>query len=244
MDFKQLMQAITYPILVYILLLILVRIMGKKVISQLTFFDFVVGIIMGTIGGSFVTTELKGFYVLIGPVVLAILVYVTGLITLKNATARKLVEGEAIIVIQEGKILENPLRKLRYNQDLLLSQLRDKDIFDLNEVEYAILEPPGTLSVMKKEVYKNATRKDLNIVPGVSGLSTELIKDGRIQTENLSENNLSKSWLDRQLKRKNINDIDEIFLATLSPNGELYIDLKDDNLDNFQQGDDQDTLIR
>ena len=245
MDYQQLIRSIIYPIIVYVLLLILARVIGKKVLSQLTFFDFVVGITMGTVGGAFITTELKGFYVLISPIILAILVFLTGKITLKNATARKLVEGEAVIVIQEGKILENVLKKLRYNQDLLLSQLRDKDIFDINQVEYAVLESQGILTVKKKDIYKNPTKKDLNIIPNInSGLSTELIKDGRVQVENLRARNLSEIWLEKELKNRGIEKTNEVFLATLSPDGKLYIDIKNDNLKSFVQKDDQDSIIR
>lgn len=230
MNYQQLIQSITYPIIVYLLLLILAKIIGRKVLSQLTFFDFVVGITIGTIGGAFVTTELKGFYVLISPIVLAIMVFLTGKTTLKNITIRKFVEGESIIVIKEGKILEDALRKLRYNQDLLLTQLRDKDIFDINQVKYAILESQGTLTVMKKDMYNNPTKSDLKIIPSESQLSTELIKDGKIQKDNLNKKNLSKEWLNIELKNQGIEKIDEVFLASLSPEGNLYIDVKDDKI--------------
>lgn len=245
MSFKHIINPIIYSIIVYLLLLILTRIIGKKMLTQLTFFDFVVGITIGSIGGAFVTEEIKGFYVLISPVVLAILVFITSIITTKNITVRKLIEGEAVIVIQEGKILENELRKLRYNQDLLLAQLRGKDIFDLNQVEYAILESQGTLTVMKKDLYKNPTKQDLNIAPNMnSGISSELIRDGRVQLENLVEQKLSKDWLKIELNKQGIKEFDEVFLATISPDGKLYVDVKDDNVRNLIKADDDDTIIR
>lgn len=105
-----------------------------------------IGITIGTIGGAFVTMEVHGFYVLISPVVLTLAVIATGYISLKSVPFRKLLEGEPLIMIQNGKIYEKNLTKIRYNIDDLLMQLREKDIFDLSEVEFAVLEPHGKLS--------------------------------------------------------------------------------------------------
>jgi len=92
-DYHELVQAIIYPTVVYILLLVLTRTIGKKLLGQLTYFDFVIGITLGTIAGAFVATEVKGYYVLISAIILTALVFLTGIITLKNVTARKLLEG-------------------------------------------------------------------------------------------------------------------------------------------------------
>ena len=243
-DLHELGQAIIYPVVVYILLIILSRLIGKKLLGQLTFFDFVTGITLGTIGGAFVTTEVKGNYVLISAIVIALLVLLTGIITLKSVTARKLIEWEPVILVQNGKILEKNMIKLRYNQDDLLMQLREKDIFDMNEVDYAILEPHGKLSVLKKSENLNVTLKDLNINSIKKGISTELIRDGRIQEYNLKALNLGHEWLFNELVGKGVTNVKDVFLATITVNGELYIDLKNDNFKDVQKAEEDDSLIK
>jgi uncharacterized membrane protein YcaP (DUF421 family) len=243
-DFNELFQAILYPIIVYILLVSLSRVMGKKLLGQLTFFDFVTGITLGTIGGAFVTTEVRGYYVLVSAVMFAVLVFITGIITLKNVTARKLIEGEPVIVMQNGKIYEDNMKKVRYNQDDLMMQLREKDVFNMDEVEFAILEPHGKLSVLKKSQNQNVTLKDLNIPSYYKGISTEIIRDGRIQESNLKDNSLTHEWLYNKLSDQGIKNIEEVFLATLSSHGKLYIDLHNDNPPFVQKVEDDDSIIK
>ena len=243
-DYHELVQAIIYPTIVYALLTVLSRLVGKKLLGQITFFDFVTGITLGTIGGAFVTTEVKGNYVLVSAIVFALLAMLTGYITLKNVTLRKLIEGEPIILMQKGKILEENMIKIRYNQDDLMMQLREKDIFDMNEVDYAILEPHGRLSVLKKSEHKTVTLKDLNIVSSNKGISTEIIRDGRIQEMNLKDLNLSHEWLYNQLITKGVAKVEEVFLATLSGDGKLYVDLNDDKMKDVQAAEEDDSLIK
>ncbi len=245
LDYHELLQATLYPTIVFILLIILSRLIGKKLLGQLTFFDFVTGITLGTIGGAFVTSEVRGNYVLVSAAVLAMLVVVTGIITLKSVTARKLIEGEPVLLMQNGKILEKNMVKIRYNQDDLMMQLREKDIFNYNDVEYAILEPHGKLSVLKKADKRNVTLKDLNITPPINeGVSTEIIRDGRIQAQNLKERGLSHEWLYNQLMTKGVYRVEEIFLATLSANQELFIDKYKDDIANPQRVEDDDSIIK
>lgn len=236
-------QVIIYSIIIFVLLVILARLIGKKLLSQMTFFDFVIGITIGTIGGAFVTTEVKGFYVLLSPVVLTLAVVLTGYISLKSVPARKLIEGEPMIVIQNGKIYEENMRKIRYHLDDLLMQLRVKGVFDLSEVEFAILEPHGQLSVLKKSQNLPLTPKDLGLASQYKGISSEIIRDGKIVEQNLRQNRLSHEWLYNQLSSKKINKIEDVFLATLDTSGNLYIDTRRDNLNYVQETEDDDSVI-
>ena len=242
-NLREVMHTIFNSVLVYLLLLILARIIGKKLIGQLTFFDFVTGITIGTIGGAFVTTELRSYYVLLSAVVFAVLVFITGRLTLRNVTFRKIVEGEPIVVVQNGKIYEENMRKVRYNVDDLMMQLREKDVFDVGEVEFAVIEPHGQLSVLKKTQYQPPTAKDLNLNTQYKGLSTEIIRDGAIQEENLKQNHLSYEWLYKELARRNVRDVHDVVYATLSTAGDLYIDLRNDAQAYMQRIEDDDSLI-
>ncbi|PKM80788.1 MAG: hypothetical protein CVU89_12685 [Firmicutes bacterium HGW-Firmicutes-14] len=209
----------------------------------MTFFDFVTGITIGTIGGAYVTTEVRGHYVLLSPIILTALVVLIGYVTLKSTPARKLIEGEPLVVIQNGKIFEENMRKIRYNMDDLMMQLREKGVFNLSEVESAVLEPHGKLSVLKKSQHLPITPKDLNMATAYKGVSSEIIRDGHIVEQNLKQNNLTHEWLYNELSAKNIKDIREIFLATLSTDGNLYVDLRNDNPKYIQEVEDDDSVI-
>lgn len=229
--------------MVFFLLLIMTRIIGKKFLAQMTFFDFVTGITIGTIGGAYVTAEAEGFYVLLGPILLTLLVVITGYINLKSIPARKLVEGEPLVVIQNGKIYEENIRKIRYNVDDLMMQLREKGIFDLGEVEFAIVETHGQMSVLKKSQYLPATPSDLKISTKYKGASSEIIRDGKIVEQNLKQNNLNHEWLYNELATRNIKNIRDVFYASLSTDGNLYVDLRKDDPPYIQEVEDDDSVI-
>lgn len=228
-EYAELTKAITYPIIIYIILIVLARIIGRKLLGQLTFFDFVSGITLGTVAGSFVTTEVQGYYVILSLAIFTIMVIISGYITLKSMTIRNLIIGEPITLIKNGKIYEDNMRKIRYNQDILMMQLRERDVFDLEEVVDAILEPHGRLSVLKRSKDQPVTLKDLNIFTPNKGLPTELVKEGRILEHNLKKHNISHEWLFNQLSAKSVQRIEEVFLASLSSEGKLYIDVISDN---------------
>lgn len=119
---------------------------------------------------------------------------------------------------------------MRYTADDLLEQLRDKDVFDLTQVQFAVLEPDGQLSVLKKAQYQPITPQDLNISPSFTGLSTELIYDGIVIEQNLKQLGRSRRWLMAQLKAHNIDHPSQVFLATINVQGGLYLDKYDDQV--------------
>ncbi len=242
-DYGEILQVITHSLSVFFLLVLLARIIGKKFLGQLTFFDFVTGITIGTIGGAYVTTEVRGYYVLLSPIILTLLVVGTGYLTLKSVPARKLIEGEPLLLIQNGKIFEKNLGKIRYNQDDLMMQLREKDIFDLSEVEFAQLEPDGKISILKKSQHLPLTPKDLKLNTSYKGISSEIIRDGKIVSQNLEQNHLSHEWLYNELSSRNIKNIRTVFLATLSTDGNLYVDIDNDNPSYMQEIEDDDSVI-
>lgn len=212
-------------------LLIFARILGKQQISQLTFFDYTLGITIGSIAAE-LTVDLssRAWPHWVGLLSWALLGFIMEYITLKWRYAAKYIEGEPTIVIMNGKIMENALRKMKYNVSDIMEQLRNKDVFDLNEVEFAIIESNGQLSVLKKTQYLNVTCGDLNINKNKSGISTELIYDGVLIEENLKQLNKDKKWLMNQLKSFDIKDASEVFLATLNPGGSLYVDKYKDHI--------------
>ncbi len=225
---QEYIEAVWTTIIIFGMLVILTRLIGRKLLAQITFFDFVTGVTIGTISGAFVVNKVKGNAVLLSPVILVICTLSLGYLTVKNLKLRKLFKGEPIIIIQNGKILEDNMFKARYTMDALEMQLRENNVFDFNEVEFAVLEADGRLSVLKKTPYNTVTAKDLNLDTNYKGLATELIKDGRLLEQNLKQNNLDINWLYKELYQQNIEDISKVMLASLNTDGSLYIDLKNE----------------
>ena len=212
-------------------LLIFAKILGKQQISQLTFFDYALGITIGSIAAE-LTTDLssRAWPHWVGLLSWAALGYLMELITMKWRYAAKYLEGEPTIVIMNGKILEDALRKMNFRVSDIMELLRNKDVFDLTQVDFAIIEPNGQLSVLRKPEYEPLTAKDMKINKKSSGISTELIYDGIIIEENLKQLNKDKKWLINQLKDKGIKDVNEVFLATLNPAGSFYVDKYEDHI--------------
>ncbi len=212
-------------------LLIFARIIGKEQISQLNFFDYVLGITIGSIAAT-LTTDLssKAWPHWIGLLTWCALGYLMEIISTKWRYAAKYLEGEPAIVIMNGKIMENVLRKMKYRISEVLELLRNKGVFDVTQVDFAIIEPNGQISILLKPEHQPLTPKDMKIAVSPTGISTELVYDGIILEENLRQLNKDKTWLLKELKKQGIRDISEVFLVTLNPAGSLYVDRYDDHL--------------
>lgn len=217
-------------ILSFTTILIITRILGKKTMANLTYFDYIAGITLGTIAASMTyNLDIPWINTFLALICFGAIIFLLSVLTLESRPARKIIGGEPAIVIHGGKILEDNMTKLRYNMDNLMLQLRQKDVFDISEVEFAILERDGRLSVQKKSQYHPVTPHDLKIPTGFKGISTELIIDGSIIEQNLQQLNLDKKWLMEQLKSRNLEP-EEVNYASLASNGHFYVDSKRDNL--------------
>lgn len=213
----------------FFILLLLVRIIGKQQVAQLTFFDYIVGITIGSIAATLsVQVNENTLATLVGMGVWTILAIVLGYLGLHSVWLRKVVGGEATVVVENGKILEENLKRIRIPIDELISELRTQGVFSIEDVEFALLEPGGKLSVQKKSQKQPLTPGDINLPTQYDGLPTNLIMDGIILYDALRSLNLSKAWLLHQLGKQSITDVSEISLAQLDTKGNLYVDLKGD----------------
>ncbi|HYK71807.1 MAG TPA: DUF421 domain-containing protein [Pseudoneobacillus sp.] len=216
----------------FITLLVLTRLMGRKEISQMTFFNFISAISIGTIGASLaIDPTLSIRNGLIALVAWSVFTLALGFLDIKSRKVRKLIVGEPIIIIKQGKIMEDELQKVRLDIDSLKSMLRKKNIFSLSDVDYAIFETDGTISVLKQEAKQTITRSDMNMNPSNTKkfpISTEVVSEGKIITKNLEKLNLSKDWLEKQLQLSGINSVSDVFYAEVLKNGTLYIDNRND----------------
>ncbi|WP_050615890.1 DUF421 domain-containing protein [Bacillus testis] len=186
----------------YVFLLIIFRLMGKREIAELSILDLVVFLMIAELAAvSIEDTEMPLYKVILPIVALLIIQLALALLSLRNKKIRELLDGKPTIIIHQGKIDEKAMKKERYNYDDLLQQLREKEVFSLDEVAFAILEPSGDLSVMKK-----------NNKPGnyEYELALPLILDGVILEDHLRKMNLTRPWLCEQLEYRGISHESEI----------------------------------
>ncbi|KGN01202.1 membrane protein [Clostridium novyi A str. 4570] len=211
-------------------LLIFARLLGKQLISELTLFDYIIGITIGSTASS-LTTDLtsRAWPHWVGITIWVVLAVIFQFITLKSKPASDYIDDKPTVIMLDGQILESAMGKRRYRIEDLLAQLRSKNIFNLNEVKFALLEKDGTLSVLKKSEYNNVTLKDLNIPTSPANPSFEIIYDGVIIEKNLQNANTNVEWLKEQLKLRNLK-VSDVFLASLCPPDNLYIDLYKDHI--------------
>lgn len=213
--------------LVFISLLVFTRILGKTQVGQLTFYEYVSGITIGSLAANIAAADVdkvwNHYYDL---VLFVILTYAVSVITVKSRPLRKLMDGSPTIVVENGSIIEENMHKLRYDLDELQGQLREQGVLDSAEVQYAILETTGKLSVIKKTDYQPLTKSDFNIHLPDPVFPVELIMDGVIIERNLNRQNHSKAWLEQQLTERNIHDISEVTYAGIDSKGQLFINGK------------------
>ena len=181
------LDVILRAVLFLIILFFITKILGKKQISQLSMFEYVTGITIGNIGAEVVTgLEQKIHLGLIALVATAAIPYLSNLLTLHNKKARDFIDGKGTVFIKDGKILEDNLKKEKITTDELLEMLRDKDVFEISEVEYAVLEADGKFSVLLKKESRPLTPKDLHMKVADEKEPQTVIMDGNILNEPLA----------------------------------------------------------
>lgn len=208
-------------------LFVLGRLMGKKQIAQLTFFDYIIGISVGSIAAqSAIDPAISLAQGLTGIVVFTLFSLILSFLSLKSYTARKLLDGTPTVLIENGKIIESGLKKTQLNINDLLEECRQRDAFDIAEIQFAILETSGKLSIMFKSPNRPLTPKDMNVSTECSGLCISVIIDGKVIYEHLRMINREENWLKSELARQNINKYSDILLAYTDNSGTLKTHLK------------------
>lgn len=219
------LKTILAAIFAYIITLVLIRIVGRKTVSQMTFFDFILGVSIGTVTAT----------VAIGPnrmsagLTLVIFVAITIAMEywqIESFPVRKLLNSEPVVVIENGRIIEQNLRKTKISLNGLNMQLRQKNVFNISDVEFAVLETDGKLSVLPKSQKQPLTPSDLGISTPYRGLTRDIIMDGVIMYENLRDARLDEGWLKDQLRKYGIEKVEDVFYAGLDTSGAIYISTK------------------
>lgn len=200
------------------------KLLGKKQVSQLSLFDYVIGISIGNFAAEIsINMETPLIYGIISMLVFGLIAYVVSISTMKSITLRRFFMGTPTILIQKGKILEKNLKKVKFDVNDLLEECRSKNYFDLKEIEYALMESKGTLSILPKIEYEKVTKKDMNIKLKQPSLVSNVIIDKNIMINNLKNMNKTEDWLRQQLKEKGYKTTTNILLATLDIDEKLTV---------------------
>lgn len=227
-------MSITYVVIIrsvlsFFALIFFIRLIGKQQVAQLTFFDYVVGITIGSIAATLsVQVNENTLATLVGMITWTVLAILLAVISMHNVWIRKVVSGEATVVIQNGRILEQNLKRIRIPIDELISELRTQGVFNIADVEFALFEPGGKISVQKNSQKQPVTPNDLHMPTQYDGLPTNLVIDGVVLIDALRSLKLTKAWLQHQLQKQNVQNVEEVSLAQLDTKGNLYVDLKGD----------------
>ncbi|WP_026575228.1 DUF421 domain-containing protein [Bacillus sp. UNC438CL73TsuS30] len=215
----------------FVVLFLLTRLMGRKQISQMTFFNYITGISIGAVAGSLtIDSSIKVSTGVVSLLTWAGLTVLVGMFDLKSRKFRKVVEGEPIILIKQGKVLEKALKKSSLDINQLQMLLRKKDVFSFSDVNYAIFETNGEVSVLLKEGKQPLKQDQLPFQlkqQQQPPIPIQIIADGKVIKENLQELNVDNDWVDEQLTRVGTN-LSEVFYAELQKDGSLYIDKRND----------------
>jgi len=211
------------------LLLFVTIFMGKRAIGELPVFDFIIILVLGAVVGSDIAdTNIQHFQTVMALIFIAIFQRVVSNWRISNRKISKLITLEPTVVIQNGKFIYKNLRQIRFTIDSILQMLRGKDVFDINEVETAIIEPNGTLSVLKKYEKNAVTREDLSVVKKTSIISYPVIIEGVVHSDALTNFNLDEKWLRHELTINGFTDIQDIFFASIDSSHKLHVSLRNE----------------
>jgi len=211
-------------VLMYVALLAVVRLTGKREMGPVSPFDFVVAILIAEVAVlPIADPERPVWHGLLPLATIVLAELVLSWLTLKNQRIRHVVTGRPSIVIRDGRLVEEELRAVRFCIDDLLESLRAKDVADITEVEVAILEPNGSLSVIRKSQHRPVTAADLGLATDYEGLPLPLIKDGVIDRKALAAAGIDRAWLEGELRRRGIAAPEDVFFAQLNAAGQLFV---------------------
>ena len=209
-------------IIIYILVLIVMRLMGKREIGQLQPFELVISIMIADLASIPMTDPgvpiFNGLVPILGLLAMHLLITV---LNIKSVNIRKITCGKPTILVYRGKIDEEALRKERFTVSELQERLRGKEIFNLGDVEFAILETNGEVSVIQKPNKRNAIPEDFNIMPEYEGLPYDLVVDGKIMYENLTKIGKNERWLKNQIDKFKTTP-ENVLIATMDGKGNFF----------------------
>ncbi|EJP6472515.1 DUF421 domain-containing protein [Clostridium sp. FAM 1755] len=214
-------------IILYLLVILSMRLMGKKQIGELEPFELAITIMISELASlPMQDSRIPLLHGIVPILTLLILQNILSLIQLKSEKIRSLINGEPSLLIEDGKINFDELKNQRFNINDMMEELRLQGYYDLENIEYAILETSGQLSIIPKTEESPVTKKDLFLQTTQEKLPITLILDGKVNKKNLKLIKRDEDWLKNQLKKDNIKSYDELLIAILNSKGNLYYQKK------------------
>jgi uncharacterized membrane protein YcaP (DUF421 family) len=219
-------------VLIYFVVFIVMRLMGKREIGKLSIFDLVISIMIAEIAAFIIDDPHMPIMEGILPIVTLVMIQIAiAFLTLKSRTMRVWFDGEPSYLIENGQLNQEEMRKQRYTLDDLMMQLREKSVTRTSDVEFAVLETSGKLSVIEKEKQDGQSKTGPDSPSDAprfryEGLPLPLIMDGKVQDDNLEKLGKTRFWLKNELQAKGVNDFKQVFFCTIDHRGRLFLDRK------------------
>ena len=212
-----------------ITLFLVTKMIGKKQVSQLSLFDYVISISIGNFAAEMTmnldSQVLDGF---LSIVIFGLIAFLVSIVTMKSIILRRFFIGTPTLIMQDGKFILQNLKRVKFDMNDFLETAREKGYFDISTIKYALMEVDGKVSFLPKEDNLPVTNKDLKIKASKSELVSNVIIDGKIIKENLKNIGKNESWLKNKLKSKGYKNYDSILLLTVSESGAIKIFNKDE----------------
>lgn len=220
-NYNELFNVVIRGLLSLITLFLVTKLIGKKQVSQLSLFDYVIGISIGNFAAEMtINLESEELYGIIAVLLFGGIAYLVSVGTMKSIKLRRFFMGSSTILIEHGKILQDNFYKVKYDINDMLEQCRVNGYFDISEIDYAIVEANGELSILAKSEYLPVNRNDMKLKVSKNGLCANVIIDGKVMYNNLKKIKKDEKWLNKELKLKG-KDISDIILATVDINDKV-----------------------
>lgn len=219
----EVIKVILTSFLSVIALFITAKIMGHRQIAQLDFFDYITGITIGSVAAELATELEEPWKPLIAMIIYGAFTVVLNIITGKFPITRKFLNGSPTVIMNNGKLYRENMKKSKLDLSEFLMMCREQGYFDLNDIQTAIFEYNGKLTVLPVSTGRPVTPDDLNMTPAPDYLNVEVIMDGRVIDKNLKQIGLDSAWLDKQLKARGYHNAKEIYLGVCDKNNQLSL---------------------
>lgn len=223
-------EIVVRTLITFAVLLVLTKLLGVKQIAQMTLFDYVVGITIGSIAGAMcMDDEIPLAYGLIALGIFILMSILIDIINRKSICGRRLFTGRPNVLIANGQIMYKGLKRSQFSVNDLLRELRVQGYFNIAEIEHAVLETSGMLSILPRTSKRPVTVEDMQLSPPAAGLVANVIIDGKLLHGNITAMDKTADWLLSELKKQGFDKLDKILLATLDDNGALSVYAKNEN---------------
>lgn len=221
-------------VFMYLFVFLIIRLMGKREIGKLSVFDMVISIMIAEIAVISIESTDRSMLATVGPIAVLVAIQLAiSHLTLRNRKIRLWFDGHPSVLIRGGRLNWREMRKQRYNLDDLLTQLRENHISNVDEIELAVLEANGKLSVIPKDEPRAEPRRKTEDSPGevppkirYGILPVALVMDGKVQDDGLEQIGKNRFWLMSELRERGIRSFDQVFYCSVDHKGQLYVDRK------------------